>query len=172
MHKRSKMVKNKLKLTFCLQDVWKPVLYILQKQCICSLRDWCQNCNLHVHFYFLSWTYQGSWGVGTLCEWQFIHFKRCHSVWLLFQCLKFRCLCSFDFFYSIRLWALFPVTSESLIRGLTLWLFYRWVSVLQSCALAHVWFLDLIFDSSFISSALPSLILSCLSAFLFWHLHI
>lgn len=114
MHKCSKMVKNKLKLTFCLQDVWKPVLYILQKQCICSLRDWCQNCNLHVHFYFLSWTYQGSWGVGTLCEWQFIHFKRCHSVWLLFQCLKFRCLCSFDFFYSIRLRALFPVTSLSL----------------------------------------------------------
>lgn len=114
MHKRSKMVKNKLKLTFFLQDVWKPVLYILQKQCICSLRDWCQTCNLHVQFYFLSWTYQGSWGVGTLCEWQFIHFKRCHSVWLLFHCLKFGCLCSFDFFYSIRLRALFPVTSLSL----------------------------------------------------------
>lgn len=52
MHKRSKMVKNKLKLTFFLQDVWKPVLYILKKQCICSLHDWCQTCNLHVHFTF------------------------------------------------------------------------------------------------------------------------
>lgn len=52
--------------------------------------------------------------MGTLCEWQFIHFKRCHSVWLLFHCLKFGYLCSFDFFYSIRLRALFPVTSLSL----------------------------------------------------------